>query len=94
MLRENLAALEEWAGKHTDKFSFIPPKAGGIVFIKYSMKINSSELMVQLRKEKSVFIVAGDLFGMDHYIRIGIGSEKDYLMAGLNLFDDVLRDID
>ncbi len=94
MLRENLAALEEWAGKHKEKFSFIPPKAGGIAFVKYSMKINSSELMTKLRKEKSVFIVAGDLFGMDHYIRIGIGSEKDYMMAGLNLFDEVLREVD
>ena len=94
ILKENLTALEEWAGKHKDLLSFIPPKAGGIAFIKYSMKINSSELMTKLRKEKSVFIVAGDLFGMDQYLRIGIGSEKDYLMAGLNLFDEVLRDVD
>lgn len=94
ILRENLTALEEWTGTHKDLFNFIPPKAGGIAFVRYSMKINSSELMTKLRKEKSVFIVAGDLFGMDHYIRIGIGSEKDYLMAGLNLFDEVLRDVE
>jgi aspartate/methionine/tyrosine aminotransferase len=94
ILKENLIVLGEWAGKHKDLFSFIPPRAGGIAFIKYSMKINSSEFMTKLRKEKSVFIVAGDLFGMDHYLRIGIGSEKDYLMAGLQLFDEVLRDVD
>jgi aspartate/methionine/tyrosine aminotransferase len=93
ILKENLSALEGWAGKHKGLFSFIPPRAGGIVFVKYSMNINSSELMTKLREEKSVFIVAGDLFGMDHYLRIGIGSEKDYLMAGLSLFDEVLSDM-
>jgi aspartate/methionine/tyrosine aminotransferase len=93
ILRENLSALEEWAGKYKSLFSFIPPRAGGIIFVKYSMNINSSELMTKLREEKSVFIVAGDLFGMDHYLRIGIGSEKDYLMAGLRLFDEVLNDM-
>jgi len=93
ILKENLSALEEWAGKHKGLFSFIPPRAGGIVFLKYAMKINSSELMTQLREEKSVFIVAGDLFGMDRYLRIGFGSEKDYLMEGLSLFDEILSDI-
>ncbi len=93
ILKDNLFALEEWAGKHKGLFSFIPPRAGGIAFVKYSMNINSSELMTRLREEKSVFIVAGDLFGMDHYLRIGIGSEKDYLMAGLGLFDEVLNDM-
>jgi aspartate/methionine/tyrosine aminotransferase len=93
ILRENLSALEEWAGKHKSLFSFIPPRAGGIVFVKYSMNINSSELMTKLREEKSVFIVAGDLFGMDRYLRIGIGSEKNYFLAGLSLFDEVLNDM-
>ncbi len=93
ILRENLSALDEWAEKHQGLFNFIPPRAGGIAFVKYSMNINSSELMTKLREEKSVFIVAGDFFGMDHYLRIGIGSEKNYLMAGLSLFDEVLNDM-
>ena len=46
-----------------------------------------------IREEKSVFIVPGDCFGMDHYIRIGIGAEKDYLIAGLNLIDETLKGI-
>jgi len=93
ILKENLSALQEWTDKHGDLFSFIPPRAGGIAFLKYSMNINSSELMTKLREEKSVFIVAGDLFGMDHYLRIGFGAEKDYLLKGLSLFDELLSDI-
>jgi aspartate/methionine/tyrosine aminotransferase len=90
---ENLAVLQDWVRKHDRLFSFIPPRAGAIAFLKYSMNINSTELSTKLREEKSLFIAPGDCFGMDHYLRIGLGSEKEYLLAGLNLFDDVLAEI-
>ena len=94
MIRDNLIILKKWVEKHSDTFQFIPPQAGGIAFLKYSMDINSTEFTTKLREEKSVLIVAGDCFGMDHYIRIGIGSERDYLLAGLALIDEVLEEID
>jgi len=64
-----------------------------MAFLRYNMKINSTELATKIMEEKSVFIVAGDLFKMDHYIRIGIGPEKDYLLAGLDLIDETLGEI-
>jgi len=93
ILNENLAVLEEWIKKHKPLFELIPPRAGGVAFPRYNMKINSTELADKLLKEKSVFVVAGDFFGMDHYIRIGIGTEKDYFKAGLKLIDEALEEI-
>ncbi|MGB2845112.1 MAG: aminotransferase class I/II-fold pyridoxal phosphate-dependent enzyme [Candidatus Aminicenantaceae bacterium] len=93
ILKKNLVELEKWIDKHKTLFNLIPPKAGGIAFPRYSLEINSTELATKLMKEKSVFIVAGDLFGMDHYLRIGIGSEKNYFLAGLSLFDETLQEI-
>jgi len=93
ILNENLAVLEEWVQKHKPLFELIPPRAGGVAFLRYNMKINSTEFADKLLKEKSVFIVAGDFFGMDHYIRIGIGTEKDYFKAGLSLIDETLEEI-
>ncbi|UCC39344.1 MAG: aminotransferase class I/II-fold pyridoxal phosphate-dependent enzyme [Candidatus Aminicenantes bacterium] len=93
ILNENLAVLEEWVQKHKPLFELIPPRAGGVAFLRYNMKIKSTELADKLLKEKSVFIVAGDFFGMDHYIRIGIGTEKDYFKAGLSLIDETLEEI-
>lgn len=93
MIRDNLIILKRWVEKHTDIFQFIPPQAGGIAFLKYKMDINSTEFTTKLREEKSVFIVAGDCFGMDNYIRIGIGSERDNLLAGLALIDELLETI-
>ncbi|MFW9854161.1 MAG: aminotransferase class I/II-fold pyridoxal phosphate-dependent enzyme [Candidatus Thorarchaeota archaeon] len=91
-LRNNLAILTKWIEKHQNFFSFIPPQAGGMVFLRYDMDINSTEFVTKLRELKSVFIVAGDCFGMDKYIRIGIGSKKDFLETGLDLISEFLRD--
>ncbi|MFX0212369.1 MAG: aminotransferase class I/II-fold pyridoxal phosphate-dependent enzyme [Candidatus Hodarchaeota archaeon] len=92
VLRENLIILTKWVEKHSKIFSFIPPQAGGIAFIRYKIPINSTELSTKLRETKDVFIIAGDCFGMDNFIRIGIGAEKHYLMAGLSLIDEFLAE--
>ncbi len=92
MLRENLVLLTNWVKKQHPLFQFHKPQAAGVAFLKYNMDINSTELTTRLREEKSVFIVAGDCFGMDRFVRIGIGSEKDYLLAGLDLIDEFLEE--
>lgn len=93
ILRENLALLTEWAASYGEVFSFVPPRAGGMVFIRYALDINSTALCERIRKEKSTFIVPGDCFAMDHYLRIGIGSEKGYLKKGLERISEVLSDL-
>ena len=69
---------------------FTPPKAGGVAFFRYDYPINSTELAEWLRVEHSVFILAGDTFGMDSFFRIGIGAETAYLQAGLERVRDAL----
>lgn len=91
-LRENLKVLTAWVNSHADILRFIPPKAGGIAFLHYNLNINSRKLSTQLREDKSVFILDGDCFGMDHYVRLGIGSEKTYFQTGLELIDEFLEE--
>ncbi len=93
MLNENLEVLTEWAKTHENLFTFIPPQAGGMAFLRYHMKINSTELSTKIREEKSTFIVPGDCFGMDHRIRIGIGSEKNYISNALKRISETLAEI-
>lgn len=93
LLRANLAAFQQWVERHADLFHFIPPRAGGMALLRYNMGINSTALSDKLRLEKSVFIIPGDCFGMDHYLRIGIGGEKDHLLAGLDLIDETLKEL-
>ena len=92
MLRENLQAIIGWAEPFREIIQFVPPKAGGMVFMKYDIAINSSDLSNWLREEKGAFILAGDVYGMDGYFRIGIGAEKEYLLKGLDILKSALNE--
>jgi len=91
MLRENLTIIQEWIQNQGGRMHLIPPKAGGMAFIKYDLDIGSRELANRLRTEKGVFVMDGDCFGMDHFIRIGFGAEKSYLSAGLDRISQFIQ---
>lgn len=93
ILRANLQVLNDWVGQHRGYLSFVPPKAGAIAYLKYSLRINSTELAERLLREKSTLIVPGDHFGMDSYLRIGYGSEREHLIAGLERIGDLLSSL-
>jgi aspartate/methionine/tyrosine aminotransferase len=92
MLNENLAATIEWAKGYKDMLAFVPPQAGGMVFMQYKFPINSTALSDWLRLEKGVFIVAGDVYGLDHHFRLGIGVHKPDLLKGYDLLTAGLRE--
>jgi aspartate/methionine/tyrosine aminotransferase len=94
ILRSNLPILASWVDKHHDYLSFIPPKAGAIAYMKYFLRINSTRLAERLLREKSTLVVPGDQFGMDHYLRIGYGCERERLLSGLGRVGDVLSTLD
>jgi len=90
ILRSNLAFLQRWIEERSGQFSLIPPQAGGMAFVRYELPVNSSVLSERLRLEKSVFVVPGDWFGMDHYLRFGIGCEPEVFREGLALVGEFL----
>ena len=93
ILRGNLPIVKEWVNGHKDNFSLIPPQAGAIAYLKYNLKINSTHLAERLVKEKSTLVVPGDQFGMDGYLRIGYGSPREYLTAGLGRLDELVQQL-
>jgi len=84
--------LENWVAAQGGLFSFEPPRAGGMAFLKYAMNVNSTELVHAIRREKSVLLVPGDVYGLDGYLRVGIGTEKATLEAGLARVGEFLRE--
>jgi aspartate/methionine/tyrosine aminotransferase len=92
MLRTNLELVTAWVRGFGEVFQFIPPRAGGMAFMRYNLDINSTELTEWLRAEHSVFLLAGDTFGMDRFFRLGIGAETAYLRAGLDRVRRALQD--
>ncbi len=92
MLRANLEMVQDWVDSFGGLIRFVPPKAGGMALMRYGFDINSTDLATWLRTEHSVFVLAGDCFGMDRYFRIGIGAESDYLLTGLGRVQRALVD--
>lgn len=92
ILNSNFPVLREWIASHGDLFSVIEPKAGAIAYIKYNLDLDSLELVNRLKDTRSVLIVPGAHFRMKNYLRIGFGSNVDYMRAGLELIDDFLSE--
>ncbi|HID61713.1 MAG TPA: aminotransferase class I/II-fold pyridoxal phosphate-dependent enzyme [Anaerolineae bacterium] len=85
--------LDAWLDSHEGVFTLIPPQAAAIAFVRYHLDINSTELVERLIHEKSVFIVPGDHFGMDHFLRISFGLPPDYLRAGLDRIHELIVEL-
>jgi aspartate/methionine/tyrosine aminotransferase len=90
IVNANLPALADWMRRHHPGFRMVPPRAGAIAYPRYSWPINSTRLTERLKDEQSVLVVPGDQFGMDGFLRIGLGTEPEELKAGLAGMDRVL----
>ncbi|HKB10752.1 MAG TPA: aminotransferase class I/II-fold pyridoxal phosphate-dependent enzyme [Vicinamibacterales bacterium] len=83
ILNRNFPIVAEWLDAQDGMFSYVPPDAGAIAFVRYHHHVNSTEFVSRLRTDKGVLVVPGDHFGMDHYLRLGFGEPPDYLHAAL-----------
>jgi aspartate/methionine/tyrosine aminotransferase len=92
-IRRGFPVLEEWMDRHKDIFSLRPPDAAAIAFVRYQLDLNSTELADRLRREKSVLIVPGDHFGMDHFLRMSFGLSKEYLVPALDRVHDLIMEL-
>jgi aspartate/methionine/tyrosine aminotransferase len=91
ILNRNLPLLREWVDSQSGLFDYVPSDAGAILWVKYALEVNSSELAERARADESTLIVPGDQFGMDHYLRLGYGPEPEYLVEGLTRLKRVLK---
>ena len=92
-LTENLNLFQKWVDSFGGKFSFIPPQAGAMAFTGYDWEINSSKLVEKVRNEASVMLVAGDWYGMDHYLRFGYGAKRTDLEAALERITPIFKSL-
>ena len=91
--RKNFPLFRSWMESHGSLFRMVEPKAGAIAYVRYDLSVNSTALIERLLHEKSVLVVPGDHFGMDHYLRIGYGPPPEYLRQGLDLIHEVISDL-
>ncbi len=92
IIKTNLPILEKWLQSFDGLFNYQPPQAGAILFTAYKYKINSTQLVEKLLKEKNVLLVPGDHFELDHHLRLGYGSPPDYLQTALDRITEFLKE--
>ena len=93
IINSNFPVIRSWMSEHGDTFSLIDPEAGAIAYMSYRLGIDSLDFVERLRKEKSVLVVAGEHFAMGKYLRIGFGSNADYLREGLDLISQFIGEL-
>lgn len=92
VLASNLDQMRQWIEGRPELFSWVPPQAGAMAFLRYTLPDTSENLCRKLREKKSVFVVAGSWFGMENHLRFGIGGEAEALREALMLVDDFLAE--
>ena len=92
-IRRGYPVLEQWISSHEGVLSAVPPQAAAIAFVKYDLKIPSTQFVERLREEKKVLIVPGDHFGLDHFVRISYGLPHEYLTPALERIHDLIAEM-
>jgi aspartate/methionine/tyrosine aminotransferase len=91
ILRENYPVLEQWLKTFGPSFSWVPPQAGAICWVRYRSRVDGETLVERVRAGQSVLLVPGEHFGMPGYLRFGFGNELPELRAALETTATGLR---
>jgi aspartate/methionine/tyrosine aminotransferase len=89
IIRANLPSLETWFASQP-ALRYRRPAAGAIAFAEVDLPITTRELVEQIRQERSVLLVPGEMFGVDNGIRIGFGYHMDDTLRALELVGETL----
>jgi len=92
-IRQGFPLLDAWLESHEGVFTLVPPQAAAIAFPRYHLEVNSTHLVERLMREKSVLIVPGDHFGLDHYLRISFGQPPEFLRAALDRIHELIVEL-
>jgi len=91
IMQENLAFARSWFADHAELASWSEPRAALLAMMKYTAPVDSTILADRLAKEARVMLAPGSAFGLDGYLRIGIGQRQDLFAEGLRLTGEFLK---
>ena len=92
-LQKHYQIVENWSLTHSAVIDLAAPQGGGMVFPRYRLPINSTVFALRLVRTKGVAAVPGDVFGIDHHLRIGFGADPEVLQGGLHSLSEFLAEL-
>lgn len=95
IVRQNLAALEEWVDSEPH-LSFVRPEAGTTALVYYDYDLDSYEFCTRLIQEQGALVTPGDAFEEPRSMRIGYAysDNVDDLRTGLAAISRFLRTLE
>lgn len=91
IVRENLARLDAFFLKHSDRFEWQRPIAGPIALPKLRLHPDAEQFCADVIRKASVMLVPGDLFGVPEHIRVGFGRRN--LPEALEAFEAAMMEL-
>ena len=77
IIKTNLRHLESFFEKHSNRFEWIKPKAGPLIFPKLKFTQDAEIFCLDLRKKKDVLVMPGNQFNYsNNHVRIGFGRKN------------------
>ena len=83
ILNANYPVLEEWLKRFGYTFTWHPPSAGAICYVKYRQAVSALDIVERLRAEHSVLLEPAEHFGMKNHLRFSYGGELHHLREAL-----------
>lgn len=83
IIKKNKEIVENWLDLNKG-FSFIKPKSGPVIVLKYDLNISSEEFCKRLLEEEGVLVIPGSRLDIEGHFRVGIGNETKNLLEALN----------
>lgn len=83
IIAENMAFARRWFAEHADLATWTEPRAGLLAMMKYNLPMESSTLADGLARDVRVMLAPGSSFGLEGYLRVGVGQRPDLFAEGL-----------
>ena len=88
--RESLAKLDKWISAQSI-ISYVKPKSGTTVFLKYNKNIQSSELCEKLQRQTGIMLLPSSTMDLEGYIRVGYAYDIKEVINSLQKLTDLLK---
>jgi aspartate/methionine/tyrosine aminotransferase len=90
IVHANIPLLNTFFNKYAQLFSWHPPVAGPIGFVKINFDTDDLEFVNKVVKEKNVLLLPGHVYDYKGYFRVGFGRKN--MSEALNKFEEFITE--
>jgi len=85
IIAENMSFARQWFKQNANLATWTEPRAGLLAMMKYNLPIDSTTIADGLARDVRVMLAPGSSFGLEGYLRVGVGQRPDLFAEGLRL---------